>query len=393
MSKKQYENIIIGAGIAGSCLAYFISKYSDDVILIDKNEDVAFGASGAAGAFLSPLLGKPNNFKDLITSSLKFSVDFYRTNFSEDITSCGTCRIPKDQKDKEKFDSYKPYMDFDYKEFEDGYFFEIGSVVNSYNICKKLTNNIQKLLNYEVTSIEKIDEFWIINNELKAKNLFLCTGADVSLINEKYVKIRAVWGQKIDVKTSNTINVNYHKACSISVSKPLANENKSLISIGATHNRFDKDMSNSSYNLKLKNINKIDHDSNTQSIMKEDCEKLLELANDIKPLKNVEIVDIKIGARASSNDYFPVVGKLVDSKSSFDNFPHLINGSFIKDDKLKMIDNLFILNGVGGRGYVLSPYLAYNLVESIYNNKKLKEEITSYRLFKRWAKRIKNSDN
>ena len=41
----------------------------------DKNSDVAFGASGAAGAFLSPLLGIDNKFKSLVSKSLKFSIE------------------------------------------------------------------------------------------------------------------------------------------------------------------------------------------------------------------------------------------------------------------------------------------------------------------------------
>jgi glycine/D-amino acid oxidase-like deaminating enzyme len=390
MYKEEYENIIIGAGVAGCSLAYFLKKYSKSTLLIDKNEDVAFGASGAAGAFLSPLLGKPNNFKDLITNSLEFSVDFYKKNFSEDITSCGTCRIPKDEKDDEKFQSYKPYMDFEYKKLKSGYFFEIGSVVDPYNICKKLTLDVDKLLNYEVVKIKKENNFWIINDELKTKNLFLCTGADISLIEEKYINIRPVWGQKIDVLTNISTNINYHKECSLSISKVY--EDKNIVSIGATHNRFNEDMSDTSYNLKLKNINNIKHNEKTLKIMDDDCNKLLKLANDIKPLGEVKIIDIKIGARASSADYFPIVGRLVDSKKSFEMFPHLINGSFIKDDKLQTIDNLFLINGVGGRGFVLSPYLANNLVENLYNGKEIDSDITTFRLFKRWAKRVKNNN-
>jgi glycine/D-amino acid oxidase-like deaminating enzyme len=126
--------------------------------------------------------------------------------------------------------------------------------------------------------------------------------------------------------------------------------------------------------------------------MDDDCNKLLKLANDIKPLGEVKIIDIKIGARASSADYFPIVGRLVDSKKSFEMFPHLINGSFIKDDKLQTIDNLFLINGVGGRGFVLSPYLANNLVENLYNGKEIDSDITTFRLFKRWAKRVKNNN-
>ena len=115
MSKlKEYDYVIIGAGITGSSAAYFLSKYSNSILLIDKNEKVAFGASGAAGAFLSPLLGKPNKFKDLISQSLKFSTTFYKEIKSQSFKNDGICRIPKNDGDKEKFDSYKPYMDFEY---------------------------------------------------------------------------------------------------------------------------------------------------------------------------------------------------------------------------------------------------------------------------------------
>ena len=123
--------------------------------------------------------------------------------------------------------------------------------------------------------------------------------------------------------------------------------------------------------------------------MQDDVNELLKKANDIKKLEDVEVIDIKIGARASSVDYFPMVGKLVDSKKSFGKYPHLKNGFQVKNENLEMIDNFYILNGVGGRGFVLSIYLANLLVENIFNNQELDEEITSYRLFKRWAKKQK----
>ena len=383
MNKKEFDYVIIGAGIAGCSLAYFLSKYSKSVLLIDKNENVAFGASGAAGAFLSPLLGKPNKFKDLVTKSLIFSTNFYKNNFPELITNCGTCRIPKNQEDEEKFQTYIPYMDFEYKKYEKGYFFEIGSVVKSYEICKNLSQNVEKLFNYEVEKIEKIEDLLFINNEVKAKKLFLTTGADISLIEEKYFDLRAVWGQKIDISTSTNIEINYHKECSLAKSKD------NITSIGATHHRFEKNQIKGSYDLKLKNINNLNHDDYTKTIMQNDIDELLKKANDIKKLENIKIIDIKIGARASSIDYFPMVGKLIDSKKSFEKYPHLKNGFQIKNENLEMIENLYVLNGVGGRGFVLSLYIANLLVENIFNNQELEEEITNYRLFKRWAKKQK----
>jgi tRNA 5-methylaminomethyl-2-thiouridine biosynthesis bifunctional protein len=384
MNKKEFDYVIVGAGIAGCSLAHFLSKYSQSVLLIDKNKDVAFGASGAAGAFLSPLLGKANKFKDLITKSLNFSMAFYKDNFSKEMINCGTCRIPKNQEDEDKFQTYIPYMDFEYKKYEDGYFFPIGTTVKPYELCRKLSNETEKLFDYEVKVIKKKEDNWIINDDLKAKNLFLTTGADVSLIEEKYLDIRAVWGQKIDVYTTTKIDINYHKECSLSKSSK-----DNIVSIGATHNRFDNDEIDSSYNLKLKNINEMKHNEYTNNIIQNDIKELLEKANDIKTLNDIEVLDVKIGARASSVDYFPMIGKLVNSAKSFEKYPHLKNGFQIKNENLELIDNLYILNGVGGRGFVLSPYLAYNLVESIFNNKELEEEITNFRLFKRWAKKQK----
>lgn len=385
---KEFDYLVIGAGIAGCSLVHFLKNYSSSILLIDKNEDVAFGASGAAGAFLSPLLGKPNKFKDLVTKSLNFSINYYKEFFSDELINCGICRIPKNQEDEEKFQSYIPFMDFEYEKFEEGCFFPIGSVVKPYEVCKKLSKDVDKLFNFNVTKIERIEDFWLINNEIKAKNLFLTTGANISLIDEEYFDIRAVWGQKIDILTSSKIDINYHKECSLSKSKKI-DENRYVVSIGATHNRFSKDMRNSSYNLELANINKIEHNKETKEIIEADIQKLLKKANDIKELKNIEVIDVKIGARASSVDYFPMVGKLVDSKKSIEKFPHIKNGTHIKNENLIMKDNLFVLNGVGGRGFVLSLYLANQLVENIFNNKKLDDEITNYRLFSRWAKKQK----
>ena len=382
MSKlKEYDYVIIGAGITGSSAAYFLSKYSNSILLIDKNEKVAFGASGAAGAFLSPLLGKPNKFKDLISQSLKFSTTFYKEIKSQSFKNDGICRIPKNDEDKEKFDSYKPYMDFEYSVLNDGYFFNIGSWINPLEVCELLTKDIQKKMKYDVTSIVQNNKFWILNSEIKTKNIILCTGANTKLIKEEYLDIRAVWGQKIDLTTTTNVNFNYHKECSISKAIKSDDSNLYKVSIGATHHRFHND----------KHLDLDDEYSKfyTKDVINNDTSKLINLANDILKLDDVKVNDIKIGARASSSDYFPMIGRLIDSKKSFEKFPHLLNGTHIKENMLISIDNLYVLNGVGGRGFVLSPYLANELVENIINNKKIDDNISTYRLFKRWAKKQK----
>lgn len=382
---KIYDYVIVGAGIAGCSVAHFLEN--ENVLLIDKNEDAAMGASGAAGAFLSPLLGKPNRLKSLVTQALKFSVNYYKEHFPQIISNDGVIRIPKNNEDKTKFETYKPYIDFEYEQKDEGILFPIGSRVNAYDLCHSLIKNTNKKFNYEVEHIKRIDNFWIINDDIKAKNLILTTGADVSLVKEDYYKMRPMWGQKIDITTTTCINVNYHKECSLSSSKKISGPNLNLVSIGATHRRFDCDPNICNHCLTTANINKIYSSSYTKSLMNSDTQELLRKANDIKPLEDIDVVDIKVGARSCSVDYLPILGKLIDSSKTMDMFPHLKKGTHVKDDRFTCYDNLYILNGVGGRGFVLSPYLAKNLVDYMKNNKSIDEDILVNRLFKRWVRK------
>ena len=358
----MYDYIIVGGGISGCSVAYELKKSNTNILLVEKLSDIAKGASGTAGAFLSPLLGKPNYFKSLVTKSLKYSTDFYNKNCANFIDNCGTIRIPKDKLQEDKFEAYQPYMDFEYHKKDSGYFFDIGSVVDTYNICKTLTKDIKKLLNYEVKTINFKNDIWVLDNELKTKNLILTTGADIKLLNEEYFGIRPVFGQRIDIKTSTIIKQNYHKACSVSKSKD------GIVSIGATHHRGIL----------------------SRGISNNDTKELLNKANDIIKLEDIEVVKELVGARASSIDYLPIIGLMINSDKTLKKFPYLKYGTNVSSHRFIYHKNLFVLNGVGGRGFVLAPYLAKILVDYIINNKQFDESLETTRLFKRWAKKEKN---
>jgi len=336
-------------------------------LIIDKHKDIACGASGSAGAFLSPLLGKENDFKNLVTNALLYSTELYKKNFKSFCKFCGTLRIPKDKDDEKKFQDYIPYIDFPFTKLDDGYFFDIGSVVDSVKICESMTQNIDKEFNFNVKEIKYDGEYWIINNQFETKNLIITTGSELNLIDEFYVKIRKVWGRRIDVSTTTKTNFNYHKTCSISKSTLLDNGN-GIVSIGATHHRGIL----------------------SRGISNNDTKELLNKANDIIKLEDIEVVKELVGARASSIDYLPIIGLMINSDKTLKKFPYLKYGTNVSSHRFIYHKNLFVLNGVGGRGFVLAPYLAKILVDYIINNKQFDESLETTRLFKRWAKKEKN---
>ena len=52
MAEKMYDVIIIGAGVVGSMVARFLSRYKLDVLLIEKDSDIGMGATSANTAIV-----------------------------------------------------------------------------------------------------------------------------------------------------------------------------------------------------------------------------------------------------------------------------------------------------------------------------------------------------
>jgi tRNA U-34 5-methylaminomethyl-2-thiouridine biosynthesis protein MnmC len=356
-----YDFAIIGAGIAGSSVAHFLKKYGYSVCVVDK-DGIAGGASGAAGAFLSPLLGKPNPFKELVNKALVFSIDYYKSNFPTAIEQCGVLRVAKDKIDEKKFVEYEPYMDFEYikKEISSqvGYYFPIGSLVDSSAICKGLLDDID-IIEKEITTIEYNDTYKISDN-IEAKNIVLATGAN-DILNEPYIQIRPVWGQRIDIESNTQVEYNIHKNNSISMSKD------GTISLGATHHVWQKEL----------------------PISSEDTQKLIEMSKELINIDSYKVIKEVGGARACSVDYFPLLGEIVDSSLALEEFGYLKNGTHVEEKRLPKYKNLYIINGVGGRGFVLSPYLGKMFAEHIKNNQDIQKQIKPTRLFNKWVRKQK----
>ena len=93
---KTYDTIIIGAGIAGAATAHALTQKGQKVLVVDKR-GIASGGSGAAGAFVSPKIGKGSSLQTLTNEAFSFAKDFYLSTCPEYFHQTGVIRIPKDE--------------------------------------------------------------------------------------------------------------------------------------------------------------------------------------------------------------------------------------------------------------------------------------------------------
>jgi glycine/D-amino acid oxidase-like deaminating enzyme len=351
---KSFDFIVIGGGIAGLITAWEFREFN--TVLLDK-EGILKKASGAAGAFLFPKIGLDTAYTRFINNAILESIKFYET-YGINTHKKGVVLLPRDERDIEKFKKYEKEIRLSYKKVKNGFYFDFGSVVNPEEVAEKLKVNFEK---YEVKNIKKIDDYWVIDDYIKTKNIILATGYE-EIIDIPYIKIRPVWGERIEIKADFEDNeicslkkCYFHKNCSIG-------EIDGIIKIGATHKRGC---------LTCKENYK-------------EAEELINKANEIVKIKDFEILDIKGGFRAASVDYFPVVGKIIDINKTLLEDKYIVKGD--KPKKLWYIDGLYIINGMGGRGFSNAVVCARMLKNHILQNKPL-EYVDTVRLFIKWARR------
>jgi len=352
--KNHYQTIIIGAGVAGANIAYLLSQRDIDILVISDG----IIASHSAGAFVSPKIGKASSLKTLTDNSFEFAREFYNSKFPKYYHQTGVIRLPKDKLDSEKFNIYREFntskfRDISSSELKDininslynGFLFDEAGVCDS-EICIDLLDGVD-IVEKRVVDIKQDNNLWIID-EYSCDNLILATGYRDDLFDIRYMGIGGTYGCRGDFKSDIDIPYSLHKNLSIS------SNFDGIIKIGATH----KD---------------------------EKIDSMIDKASKIVDISQIELLQTYCGNRAGSRDYFPLVGRVVDSKFMLDNYPNLKKGNKYP---LKYIDNLFILNGLGARGFVLAPSMAKILVEYILDNRDIPKEVNPDRLFFKWCRRL-----
>ncbi|WP_345974233.1 FAD-dependent oxidoreductase [Sulfurimonas sp. HSL3-7] len=370
-----YDTAVIGAGINGCSCAYFLKEAGQKVVLIDR-EGIASGGSGAAGAFISPKFTKGGPLKELLEEAYRFSLDFYTQNFPGQIQRARLLQIANSDENALRLNAFKetttlPFSE-DISDVEPlltpyakacaSIVLEEGGVVDAQAMCKALAAGID-LKNEQVGTLAYSDGIWQAGS-VKAKRVILATGSYDFVVEMPYLKLRRVWGHRIDVKTSTKVPFSIHHHLSVSPSS-----DDGTVAIGATHDlRFDP-FGDESY----------DYEAGREELLQ-------------KALKSVRLEDVEVlrdytGLRSGSNDYLPIAGRVVDASGSLARGLDLINIKKIGDEQFVYYPELYMINGSGGYGFVFAPYLAKQLSDHICKGQALDPELSPSRFFKRWAKK------
>ncbi len=368
MRDSMYDAVVVGAGVAGCAIAYTLHQKGLKVCVVDRNSQIASGGSGAAGAFVSPKIGKASSLHSLTNEAFAFAVKFYQTHFPQYFHKTGIIRIPKDDRDNQNFALYRAFNYPYFKDIKahtiqslgiqspyDGFLFNEGGVVDAKEMCEALMGGVE-FTSVEIHKIEQKEGYWKLNEAMKCRFLVLATGYHNELIDIEYMGIGGVWGCRGDFKSSLNIGTSIHQDLSISQNMG------GIIKIGATHS----------------------HDA-SHPLLPNPLESLMQKASRLIDTTQLELVEVFCGVRSGSKDYAPLVGGVVDSAYMLQNYPQIQKGA---KAPLKSIENLFVINGLGGRGFVLAPLMAHKLMQFILEGKSIDERIDPNRLFFKWARRL-----
>lgn len=206
----MYDIIIVGAGVVGSMIARTLSKYNLRILVLEKENDVAAGTSGANSAILhsgyDPL---PNTLKaklNVIGNSLyddickeldieiirNGSLTIARNDEEERILDELLLRAKKNGVDaiiidKDKVLELEPNIT---KNVKSALYAKRAGIINPFELCvglmeNAIENKVEFLLNSEVINIVKKDNYYVYTNknEYITKAVINCAGLYADDIN------------------------------------------------------------------------------------------------------------------------------------------------------------------------------------------------------------------
>ena len=210
----MFDITIIGAGITGSLIAHGLSKYDLKVLVLEKENDVAEGATGANSAMVHSghdpkpdtlkcrynVIGNrmyPELCKELQVDFLGIGAFVVATDDIEEekletlIRQCEERDIPFEVLSGDEARAIEPNL-------SDGVTKALSlpstGIIMPFEVTiaameEAMLNGVELKLDYEVKKIDKQKDYFVINDEIETKVLINCAGAHCDDITNMLRKI------------------------------------------------------------------------------------------------------------------------------------------------------------------------------------------------------------
>jgi tRNA U-34 5-methylaminomethyl-2-thiouridine biosynthesis protein MnmC len=394
----QKNIVIIGAGIAGCSLAYFLAKTGWHITLIESEDDIAKGGSGNPVAAIYPkFMLNDVAYNDFMLKSfmhttawiseLGLSQDNYRFDGAIEILDATYAQklaynLSRKNLCQNNFFSLinESILDiYKLKRHQSGLFFHQGGWVNPIALCQHLINHshIKIITKQKITSIENSISNWIVKTEdqrvFSAHDIAICNAGFVNQFEPtSHLQIDAFRGQ-INWIDATTLQMPSIVTSDIGYLFPRIHDKHVF---GATYalNDFTKELRLSDTKKNIASIKEIHPDFYKECLAQES-------------------ISGRVAWRASTKDRKPYVGSVFDAQI----LKKMRIRELTKAHQLPWLKNLYIASGFGSRGFTWAPYCTSVLANLINDNLSQEDKKTlnytnpeRYRLKKMSLKKIAN---
>lgn len=364
---KNKTAIVIGGGLAGATSAEAMARRGYQVILIERHPSIAQEASGNPLGVLYPrLTGGETPLNALASQGFLYTLGLLN-NFklnAENYQQCGVLQLAFNAREHKRIkaviNEYPDLVQFvDTKKSceisgisleHDGMYITQAGWLNPAAFCEALIKhpNIKQLTNTEALNIEETSQGWRVFSQMgiiaEAANLIIANATDAQHFKQtKHCEMQSVRGQ-ITLLTATAFTQTLKTVvCTDGYLSPARQGQHCL---GATFSSNDAKI----------DIRQIDHQSN------------LKMLESLAPEWHKENYDIetlhgRAAIRATTSDYLPLAGAVLDVANLKENPPRYN----ALPSSLPWLEGLYINAGHGAKGLVNAPLCAEIIASLICN--------------------------
>jgi len=338
---KKFDYIIVGQGIAGTLLSWFLYKRQRKVLVVDQFNPSS--ASRVAGGIFNPITGRRFVKTWLANEIFPFAEKTYKEieelldckfYFPKPIVRKLTGDMDKKEwKQKRNLHDYKPYLEEESQDgsvtIRKGGYVDFNVLLEGYR--EKLRNEnliVETSFDFKTLTLGRDSFTW---NDFTAGKLIFCEGHRV--LENPFFRSLPFTYAKGEILTIKTEGISHDNILSSGIFVLPVSEH--LYRVGATYNWEDRS------------------DETSEEGRQELIEKLEKLIGN-----NYEIIDHKAGIRPTVVDRRPILG---------------LHEEF---------NYIGLFNGLGTKGASLGPYLANHFCNYLEEGMELMDEVSINR-FKR----------